>query len=262
MIWTWLKHRRRDKLAHEPFPQQWKRIIESNVCHTRRLPQAAIRQLERRVLIFVAEKNWEGCGGLSMTDEVRVTIAGQACYLVLGFPDEYFDHLRSILVYPSLYQAPDSRRLGGSVVLEGESIRSGEAWHRGPVILAWDEALAGGRWETNGSNVVFHEFAHQLDFANGGIVDGIPQLSDEQELQFWRKSLRREYSRLVHDCARGKPTFLDCYGSQDKGEFFAVATEYFFQRPIAMQSIHPELYALLQRFFRQNPAEGEPSGFY
>ena len=167
MMFSWFTRRRRSQLQAQPFPQEWRDVLRRNVlCYTR-LAEVQQRRLEQRLQVFIAEKNWEGVGGLTLTEEMRVTMAGLACFMVLGISDEFFDNVQSILVYPASYIAPEQKTLPSGIVIEGGQARMGEAWYRGPVILSWDDVLAGGREETHGANLVFHEFAHQLDMQNG-----------------------------------------------------------------------------------------------
>ena len=173
---------------------------------------------------------------------------------MLGFPGQYFNKVRSILVYPDAYVAPHATITKGGVVLEGDSAREGEAWYRGPVILSWSDALTGGRGESGRDNLVFHEFAHQLDMQNGRHVDGMPPLESAELSRRWSAVLAEHYHELVRDCQRGRHTLLDCYGATNIGEFFAVATETFFQRPRTLQERHPELYDIFRHFYRQDPA--------
>lgn len=208
-------------------------------------------ELRRRVQVFVAEKFWEGCGGLVVTEEMQVTIAAQACLLVLGFPGEHFERLLTVLVYPSGYFAEDRRHLPGGIVSEELALRLGEAWTGGPVVLSWDDVLESGRDGDDGYNVVFHEFAHVLDMQNV-TVDGTPPLPSEEQYRNWREVLAEEYNR--HRRRSGwRRTVLDPYGATDEGEFFAVATEAFFERPHGLEREHPRLFELLHSFYNQDP---------
>ncbi len=236
----------------EPFPAAWMDILRHNVYHYQQLSAKQQAKLRDHLRIIVDEKNWEGCAGMTITDEVRVTIAAQASLLVLGFEDEYFDAVQSILVYPTAYVAHGHTVTQGGVVLEGQSNRAGEAWHRGPVILSWDGALAGGRHQSGGSNLVLHEFAHQLDMQNGRVADGIPPLNTREEYQRWETVAAGEYAQLVEDCRHGRRTLLDCYGTTNMAEFFAVATECFFERPREMHRRHPQFYEVLRDYYRQD----------
>ncbi len=254
MILRWIRNRRRKKLASRPFPPAWLDILHRNVAVYPRLTRLEQAKLRNDVRIFTAEKNWEGCGGLQLTDEIRVTIAAQMGLLVLGFPSEYFEQVLSVLIYPNAYSAPDQKPASGGVVLVGQSDREGEAWYRGPVILSWADVLTGAKNIRANHNLVLHEFAHQLDMQNGQIADGVPPLDSSAQLQQWLDVTEREFQRLIRDCGSGQQTVLDCYGTTNRAEFFAVSTESFFQRPAVLKLRHPDLYQLLQQYYRQDPA--------
>jgi Mlc titration factor MtfA (ptsG expression regulator) len=251
MWFSWLKDRRRRRLLDQPLPEAWKRYIASNVAIYHWLSESEQAKLLDDSRIFIAEKNWEGCGGLEMTEEIQVTIAAQACLLTLGFDGEHFDRVRSILVYPSAYVVPTQRPIGSHMLIEMLQDRLGESHYRGPVILAWNEALSAGREPGHGINIVFHEFAHQLDMLDGE-SNGTPVLPADQ-IERWRQVMSREYKELRR--ARGSDTLLDPYGATNEAEFFAVATECFFDRPLDLEAEHGELYELLCDYYRQDPAE-------
>jgi MtfA peptidase len=254
MFLSWLRRRRRRRLLSQPFPQTWAEILTRNVYHYADLTEPEQAKLRDDLRVLVAEKNWEGCGGLAMTDEVKVTIAAQAALLLIGFEGEYFDMVQSILVYPDAYVAPDQTITKGGVVLDEESHREGEAWYRGPVILSWADALAGGRHQADGDNLVLHEFAHQLDMQNGRSTHGTPPLATREQYDRWQEVMTAEFRRLERDCNRGRRTLLDCYGTENMAEFFAVSTECFFELPVEMLEHHPQLYDILRDFYRQDPA--------
>ncbi len=240
-----------------PFPDAWVAILRENVGLYAHLSADEKSRVRNYVQIFVAEKNWEGCGGLTMTDEVRVTIAALVAIQALGFDREYFDRVLSILVYPDAYVAPGRTVAPGGIVLENDSARSGEAWYRGPVVLSWDDVLAGARRERLGRNVVFHEFAHQLDMLNGQVADGTPPLETREQFARWTEVTGAQYRQLVDRCHHGHRTLIDCYGATSPSEFFAVATETFFERPLAMSELHPALFDLFREFYRQDPRRFE-----
>ncbi len=255
MIFNWFKNRRRTRILATPFPEGWDELIRRNVAHDQYLTHEQQQRLRKLVRIFVAEKNWEGCGGLIMTDEIKVTIAAQACLMVVGMEEDlYFDHVLSILVYPTGYVAPGAHYSGNGLVLEGGQPRLGEAWWRGPVILSWTDAKAGGRKETPGHNLVLHEFAHQLDMMNGRITDGTPPLKTKEQHDRWVSVLGPEFERLVENCHRGHHGFIDCYGATNPTEFFAVITESFFERPGDLRLHHAEAYSVLRDFYGLDPA--------
>jgi Mlc titration factor MtfA (ptsG expression regulator) len=253
-MFDWLRDRRRRRLLATPFPPAWDRYIDDNVAIARRLDPASRARLRELVQVFVAERHWEGCGGLELTEEMQVTIAAQACLLVLGRDDRLFHDVASILVYPSTMIAPP-RRLGlfeqpRAPVAEG-ALLLGEAMLGGPVVLAWDAVLAGGREETAG-NVVLHELAHKLDMANGR-VDGTPPLATRAERDRWATVCDAAFARHRAEVDVGLPTALDAYGATNEAEFFAVATETYFTRPAALALEHPALFALLAGFYRIVP---------
>jgi Mlc titration factor MtfA (ptsG expression regulator) len=254
MILSWFRQRRRRKILARPFPPAWLPYLSANVPYYRLLSAAEQAKLRDLVRIFVAERRFEACGGLEMTDEVKVTIAAQACLMALGLEDGCYDRVTSILVYPHGYLARNhGPHLGGGVVLEGTSGLLGEAHYRGPVILSWDEVLADGRHPEEGRNLVFHEFAHQLDMLDG-VVNGTPPLKSSEQRRKWRQVMTAEYERLIAESEHGRATLLDQYGTTNEGEFFAVATECFFNRPTAMIRRHPRLYELFREYYRQDPA--------
>jgi Mlc titration factor MtfA (ptsG expression regulator) len=227
-----------------------------NVAHYRWLDDGERKQLRDLVRVFVAEKRWEGCGGLVLSDEVRVTIAAQACLLVLGLPNEIYRNVRSILVYASTVVVPP-RRLGAFEVptkpVEGPLPILGQAQLRGPVVLVWDAVMRTGRHPESGHNVVYHEFAHKLDMLDGR-ADGTPPLHGRDEYRRWNQVFSREYRALRERAEQGRRSLLDPYGASDEAEFFAVATEQFFDQPVALRRHHSDLYEVLRSFYRQDPA--------
>lgn len=256
---SWFRERRRRRIASEPVPAQWWWIVDENVAIARRLSPEMRARLMQRVQVFIAEKFWEGCGGLELTEEMQVTIAAQACLLSLAREDheahETFRDVASILVYPSTLVVPP-RPLGffeqPRTPVGHATTVIGEAMLGGPVVLAWDAVLAGGREETLG-NVVLHEFAHKLDMATGRI-DGTPILANRKERARWGRICAAAYARHRSMVDAGWPTLMDAYGATNEAEFFAVATETYFTRPLDLAYEHPALYALLGDFYRFLPS--------
>lgn len=254
MIFDWLKRRRREKLAGTPFPAQWIAFAE-RIAAYRILNDDERRKLEQDVQIFVAEKNWEGCSGLTINDEIRVTIACYACLMVLELDVSAFDRVLSILVYPSAYAAPWRDPETGRI-MPGEDHRLGEAWYRGPVVLSWADILHDRDRPGRGRNLVWHEFAHQLDMLDRA-SDGTPPLETRDQYRRWTEIMTSEFERLKVESHAGEATLLDNYGTQNETEFFSIATECFFDRPIELAKRHPDLYALLCEYYRQDPAQRE-----
>jgi len=243
------RKRKRDRLKAKPFPQEWTDILERNVAVYRRLPASDQKELQGHIQVFLNEKHFEGAGGLELTDEIRVTIAAQACLLLLHRDTDYYPDLTTIVVYPTGYTATEQRYIGGGLWEEGPEDRLGHTAHGlRALVLAWDAARHGAMDPTDGNNVVLHEFAHQLDFENAS-SDGTPALDTHAEYLSWARVMSREFQRL----REGDTYVLDYYGAKNPTEFFAVATEAFFERPRALRLRHPDLYRSLQKFFRQDP---------
>ena len=246
--------RRRARLRAEPVPPEWRAIVERNLRLFRSLTPEDQAELLGHVQVFLAEKHFEGCGGLELTDEIRVTIAAQACLLLLHRETDYYPRLRSILVYPSGYTAHGEHHLGGGVRAEGEDDRRGHTQQRlGALVLAWDAARRGAREPGDGDNLVLHEFAHQLDFEDD-VTDGTPLLDTRSEYLAWARVMSEEFAALRAAEEAGRPTVIDQYGATNPAEFFAVVTEAFFERPQALRQRHPALYEELARFYRQDPS--------
>ena len=262
-MFRFLRRRRRRELQAAPFPPEWRQIVHKRLPLFDRLPVEDQRELERHIVVFLAEKRFEGCDGLVITDEIRVSIAAQACLLLLHRDTDYYPGLRSILVYPDAYVAKTTEHAGSGVISESESTRLGECWSHGALVLSWDSVLGGAANIADGQNVVLHEFAHQLDFEDGE-ADGAPLLGVGDSLATrrnrylaWAKVLRAEYEQLQLETSRGGKTVLDHYGATNPAEFFAVATESFFEKPIQLKRRHPALFEELKNFYRLDPSQWE-----
>ncbi|MEA3239898.1 MAG: M90 family metallopeptidase [Candidatus Bipolaricaulota bacterium] len=254
MALHWLKERRRGRIRQREFPAAWREIIKRNLPFTRHLSPADQRELEGDVQVFLSEKHFDAAGGLEMTDEIKVTIATQACILLLHRKTDCYPGLYSIIIYPHAYIARHTVQDMPGIITEGMQPRLGESWTRGAVVLSWDDVLSGAADIHDGHNVVFHEFAHQLD-SQDGKMDGAPILSDHSMYATWARVLGQEYERLQHDTAIGRETLLDQYGATNPAEFFAVATEFFFEKPQQLREKLPQLYDELCRYYKQNPAQ-------
>ena len=254
MVFGFLKRRRRRKLRGQPISPRRRSIVTNNLPFFRRLPPEDQTELLGHVQVFLAEKQFEGCDGLELSDEICVTIAAQACLLLLHRETDYYPQLSTILVYPSTYVAQGERHLEGPIWEEGGQHLLGHTQRRlGVIVLAWDAAKRGATNPSDGQNVVLHEFAHQLDFEDYS-TDGAPALATRAEYLAWARVMSSEFKALQAAEEAGTPTVLDTYGATNPAEFFAVATETFFERPRALRARHPELYAELGKCFRQDPA--------
>lgn len=245
------------RLLKQPFSPEWEKIVQKNVPLYNRLPDELRMQLHGLVNVFLYDKDFEGCGGLKITDEIKVTIAAQACILLLNRKTSVFKKLHTILVYPNTFVVK-SVSSDGAITIEGHSVHLGESWQHGPVILAWD-SVAGKTSELGeAQNVVLHEFAHQLDQEKGE-ASGAPILENSSSYATWAKILSREYESLQKSERTGEKSVIDTYGAENPAEFFAVVTEAFFEKPDILKKSHPELYSELSSYYHLDPAEWNDS---
>lgn len=255
MIFSWWKRRRRRKILEQPFPEKWQDIVHRRVVHYDRLTEEEKGRFLDLVQIFLAEKKFEGCNGQEITDEIRLVVAAHACLLILNLPHDYYAKVRTILIYPSTVTLPPLRQgifTRGPLIARTELPIVGQAFMHGTVMLVWDAVKRDTTHPQGGHNVVFHEFAHILDMFDGR-ADGTPLLPTREEYRRWAEVCTRIYHDVQEKIARGKKTFLSRYSVTNEAEFFAVATEYFFNRPRRMQQKRPALYTMLMEFYRQDP---------
>lgn len=256
-MFGWLRARRRREILARPFPSAWLAILRRNVRQSIWLDEAEGERLRARMAVFIAEKRFEGCLGFEVTDEVRVTIAGQAALVTLGLHEEHFDQLRSVLVYPGDYLAPKSAPLEGGGELQWQEQRLGETWAGGSMVLSWPRVVEGGRLRDGPRSVVIHECAHAFDMLDGE-VDGIPPLPAPLARQEWATALDRCQERFEEALDEGRRVPFDDYALESPGEFFAVATECFFQDPRRLARFDAALYELLSAAWRQDPKSRVP----
>jgi Mlc titration factor MtfA (ptsG expression regulator) len=251
-MFDFFKNRRRAALREQPLTDSERAILKKNVPYLTKLDDDDREELDGLVRIFLAEKAFEGCGGLALTEEIKVTIAAQACLLLLHRETDVYPGVESILVYPSAYRAP-SKNVEGGVVIESEQARLGEASMRGVVVLSWDHVKSGAAQPADGQNVVLHEFAHQLD-GEDGAMDGAPDLGARAKYTSWAHVLGDEFGELSAKLHAGRGSDIDSYGATNPAEFFAVVTEMFFEKPRALKQRHPDLYEQLAAFYKQDPS--------
>jgi len=251
-MFSWFRTRRRSKLLAEPPPPTWEGILERNVGHYPLLngdQRALLRDIAR---VLVAEKVWEGCGGLDITEEVQVTTAAQAALVLLGLEHDYFARVPSIIIYPTAFHLPEHDDTGDESFTDSARIAEGQAVYRGPVILGWDQVLSEGRDPAHGHNVVVHEFAHQLDFLDNQ-TDGAPPLPNAAMTRRWKTVMAAALDRHRKALERGEETFFTEHASEDEAEFFADVSESFFCLPHDLESEHPELFNLVREYYRVDP---------
>lgn len=250
----WIPRYRLARALEAPFPDAWVKIVERNIGVYKNLPMPLRLQLRRLIKQFLQQKHFTGCAGLEITDEIRVTIAAEACMLLLHRYTGVYPGLKYILVYPRGFVVSREQRGSDGVIESTHHSLLGESWSKGKVILAWDHVLHGGRNFADGQNLVLHEFAHQLD-AETGMTDGAPVLHTANSYRSWATALSAEYEALQKNARHGKRSLMDHYGATNPAEFFAVATETFFEKPGQMAKHHDELFATLVSYYRIDPRD-------
>lgn len=242
----------RDKITHKPFPKQWRKILQQRMPYFRLMPTDLQLQLKQHIQVFLAEKNFIGCNGVIITDEIKVTIAAQACLLLLNRKTDYYPKLKTILVYPSAFVKSQLNQDASGVQFTTRMILAGESWDFGKVVLSWQDTLDGAKITDDGHNVVIHEFAHQLDQENGR-ANGAPLLEKGQSYQCWSDVFSVQFELLQKQAQSRTPSLFDYYGATNPAEFFAVASEVFFEKSHLLNSDHPNLYHQLKQYYQVDP---------
>ena len=245
------KERRRRKVRERPFPDAWRTMLEGSVLLYRRLPPEDREELHGHIQVLLTEKQFEGAGGLEITDRMKLVIAAYAAVLLLHRATDYFPKLLSVLVYPAEYNVREEVETEDGLIEEIDESRVGESWQLGTLVLSWEDVERD--LSDDLQNVVLHEFTHQLD-AETGETNGAPILANRDLRSRWTETMTAAYERLVEADERGEETLLDPYGAEDPAEFFAVATETFFLTPSDLAEEEPDLYAVLRDYYRQDPA--------
>jgi Mlc titration factor MtfA (ptsG expression regulator) len=236
------------------FREEWTALLVANVPLYSRLPEEMKPRLNERIGHFISTTRFEGCNGLDLTEEMILTVAAQACILVLNREGEPYPDLKNVYLYPTTFSSIQKQRDEMGVITEGEVHRLGESWGTGTVVLAWDSVEQGARNILDGQNVTFHEFAHQLDHEDGD-TDGAPTLPSREAYRSWARVFSENYAEVRELVAAGKPSLIDPYGATKPAEFFAVATETFFEKPRQLHRKYPELFSELQGFYGLDPRE-------
>jgi Mlc titration factor MtfA (ptsG expression regulator) len=249
----WYIERKRRRIRERPFPNEWRRILQRHMPYFRSMPADLQLQLKQHIQVFIAEKQFVGCDGLAVTDQMRVLIAAYACLLILNRNTDYYPTLRQILIYPAAFIV-DLETVDEAGVLHRErEVRSGESWSRSQVVLSWQDVAEDALFSHDGRNVVIHEFAHQLD-QQAGDANGAPLLDRREHYEEWSEVFGDEFERLQQRELSGEEEALfDYYGATNPAEFFAVVSEVFFEQPDLMVEEHPELYRQLVTFYRLDP---------
>lgn len=242
------------RAIEEPFPKKWRKTLMHNFPLYRRMPSDLQLQLKTRIKQFVHEKNYIGCAGLDITDEIRVTIAASACLLLLNRDTDVYAGLDYILVYPDAFLVKREALDHAGLTTMKQTGLLGESWSNGKVILSWADVLKGNTNLSDGGNVALHEFAHQLDHKSGS-TNGSPFLGDASRYERWATVFTDEFKRLQRSAYQGDETLIDQYGATEPAEFFAVVTETFFEKPVQMAKQHPTLFSELQNYYKVDPRD-------
>jgi MtfA peptidase len=246
------RSRRRAAEIAQPFPQEWRSLLKRAPLY-QRVPAELRSALEPVMRTFLADITFVGCQGLVITDEIRLTIAMQACLLVVRRDVRVYRDLHSVLVYPEKFVVEESDVDEAGVITEGSQVISGQSLDTDAIVLSWRDVQESGT-TSDGYNVVLHEFAHYLDHTVGGALTTTHSGDRTAALASWHEVLDREYQALCSAVDRGEETLIDPYGAEELAEFFAVATETFFELPRALNDHHPALYATLRDFYALDPA--------
>lgn len=248
----WRNYKRR-LITQQPFQKDWRKILKKRIPYFRHMPVDLQLQLKQHIQIFIAEKKFIGCNGVVITDEIRVTIAAQACLLLLNRETNFYPNLTTILVYPTAFIKQQLNTNIDGVKFTTKNTLAGESWQTGKVILSWQDTLDGAEIPDDGHNVVIHEFAHQLDQENGS-ANGAPYLNKGQSYKTWSSVFNQQFIKLQQQAQHGIPSLFDYYGATNPAEFFAVASEVFFEQATILQKLYPALYEQLKLFYRVDPA--------
>ncbi|MGQ9427474.1 M90 family metallopeptidase [Gilvimarinus sp. F26214L] len=254
-LFFWPRYRRQ-RILREQFPPQWEAVLQERLSIYSHLPAHLQDRLKDLIKVFLRNKEFVGCAGLQVTDDMRILIAAQACLLILNRPSFEYPELRAIYIYPSAFRAVHELRDELGLVSTETRDLLGESWNTGKVILAWDNVEHGVSNFSDGYNVVLHEFAHQLDHESGS-ANGAPLLLTRAAYKSWAYVMGREFERMQEEQGSG---IIDEYGATDPAEFFAVATETFFEEPFKLHKHHRELFDQLNDYYQLDPRDWAQGG--
>lgn len=247
----WRQYKRKS-IVRLPFKKQWRKIIQRRMPYFKKMPTDLQLQLKRHIQVFLSEKKFVGCQGIVINDDIKITIAAQACLLLLNRKTDYYPKLNTILVYPRAFVKEHQVINASGAQFTQNTVLAGESWSFGKIVLSWQDTLKGAHLPDDGHNVVIHEFAHQLD-QEDGFANGAPLLGPHQSYERWSEVLSAQFAQLQHQVQRGQHSIFDEYGATNPAEFFAVASEVFFEKSHELQREHPNLYQQLALYYRVDP---------
>jgi len=242
----------RNKIRQQPFPQAWRQIIKRRIPYFSTMPTDLQLQLKGHIQVFIAEKQFAGYEGITINDDIKVTVAAQACLLLLNRKTDYYPNLKTIVIYPGAFVKKQMAADHIGLHSERTSIMLGESWQFGKVILSWQHTVEGAKVPDDGANVVIHEFAHQLDQETGN-ANGAPWLGKRSSYKHWSSVFEKEYQQLKQQTEQGTESLLDSYGATNPAEFFAVASEVYFEQAQQLYQQHRSLYRQLRKYYQVDP---------
>lgn len=242
----------RSKYKQQVFKKEWRKIIQQRMPYFKKMPTHLQLQLKQHILVFLAEKRFVGVNGIVISDEIRVTIAAQACLLLLNRKTDYYPKLKTILVYPRAFTKQQQSSHANGVHFTQNLAMAGESWNIGKIVLSWQDTIEGANNTEDGRNVVIHEFAHQLD-QEDGYANGAPILGKNQNYATWASVFEAQFEQLNIQAHTGQHSIFDYYGATNPAEFFAVASEVFFEKSQQLAHEHPKLYEQLSTYYRVDP---------
>lgn len=243
---------RRDNIRHRPFPRAWRQIIKRRMPYFAKMPSDLQLQLKKHIQVFIAEKHFAGYQGIVIDDDIRVTVAAQACLLLLNRKTGYYPNLHTIAIYPDAFVKQQMETDHNGLHQLQTRVMLGESWGFGKIVLSWQHALAGAKTPDDGANVVIHEFAHQLDQQTGQ-ANGAPRLGKNSSYHHWSRVFAHEFEQLQQQTKQDENTLLDGYGATNPAEFFAVASEVYFEQPQQLYRQHRPLYRQLRKYYQVDP---------
>lgn len=243
---------KRRQIRREPFPHAWRQIIRRRMPYFSSMPTDLQLQLKKHIQVFIAEKEFLGQEGITINDDIKVTVAAQACLLLLNRKTDYYPNLKTIVLYPGAFVKKQMQSDQIGLHSEKTSVMLGESWQFGRIVLSWQHTVEGARSPNDGANVVIHEFAHQLDQETGS-ANGAPALGKRTSYKRWSKVFEREFKQLKRQTEQGLTSLLDSYGATNPAEFFAVASEVYFEQSQLLYQQHRSLYQQLKKFYQVDP---------
>lgn len=248
-----------NKLAGKTLTRKQRKLLLQVMPIYRNMTDSERQTLEKQIMWFLAHKEVIGCDGLTVTPDMALVIAANACLLVLNKPWPLYPNVKQILLYPSAYYANETNKDSAGLVSYHEVVRQGESWPGGTLVLSWHDVLEGNRLPQDGHNLVFHEFAHQLDQQTGATT-GTPALKNKSMYQRWKQEFSRAFNLLKTQLAYGMPNFIHRYGATNEAEFFAVLTETFIEQPHQLKAYDASIYHLMSEYYEFDPMKWVKEG--